>query len=238
MSVEKFRRNFEPQSESKPDAALADLIHRMEDVATDEDLGSSPRERLARQAERSIATHFDDSKEVFADYLAWLDFSDDLSPNELVREAAQRWYETVIGGFGARDVEARERAGTGEDFFALDERQIVGYTLADEKTIDLHVQPARTLSAVEKVRVIKTSFKELAHRMRSRSDLSEVEIINATSWIVAKSPRLMEKLGFTVSGPLGADQQPDDFVHRDKVAWRASITATDFLDRYGDSSLS
>ncbi len=229
MSVEKFQNNIQPQPESDPQ--MAALVGRMRQVMEDSSVDGTPRKHLLAQAEQSIAKHFTDNEEAFADYLAWLEDAHDLPDDELARQAARRWHETVIGEFGPREVEARERADMGEQFVPLDEDNTIGYTVAGE-SLDLHVQSARTLSTVEKVRAIKTALAELSDRLKTEAELSDVAEITATSWIVANNPRLMEKLGFTIDGPVSADDQPDDLAHRGKDAWQAHISIEDFLKKH------
>jgi hypothetical protein len=200
-------------SQKRNEEALEGLAQHMQKTINDKSVEGTPQLKLFSLAEKSVEDNFSDRKESFTDYLEWLKNDKDTPSEELAREAAERWYETVKG-----------------EFF-LDDSHAVGYTKKGE-TIDLHVQKARELSTGEKVRSIKQALIELASRLQTKKELSDAKEIKATSWIVKEKPRLMEKLGFTVDDPISVDKKSNDLEGHDKGVGTARISVEDFLEKY------
>jgi hypothetical protein len=232
MSIESL--NSGEQSQPENDPQMEALVGRMKQVMEDTSVEGTSQERLLAQTEKSINKHFSDDPEAFIDYTAWLEEAKDIPDDELAREAAERWHETVIGGFGAKEVEARERSYLREEATLIKEDNPIYYTLEEDDKLALHVQSARTLSTVEKVRALKESFGELATQLQTKEELVNVKEITATSWIVAKNPRLMKRLGFTVDDLTSEEARPNDIDNPDKEVGRAHISVEDFLKQHTD----
>lgn len=65
----------------------------------------------------------------------------------------------------------------------------------DLKQIDIHIANQKDKPLGEKLRLLREGFRELADFLKHKS---EIEKINATSWIVKEHPKLLERLGFTI----------------------------------------
>ena len=59
-----------------------------------------------------------------------------------------------------------------------------------------------------------------------------IETIEATSWIVAKHPRLLEKFGFTVDGEISKEVRAVHFPGDKSMISKAHISRNDFLKKY------
>ena len=90
--------------------------------------------------------------------------------------------------------------------------KVLGYGYHDGK-VHLHIAPASTMSPVEMLRDVKSGFKALAADLQAKDGLHDAEEITATSWIVAKNPRLLERFGFTVHGKIADDIK--DYIYLD-----------------------
>jgi hypothetical protein len=65
----------------------------------------------------------------------------------------------------------------------------------DGRDLHIHFAPAADLGLAEKMRLVREGFKDLAIAVQNNTDIEEV---SATSWIVAKNPELLKKMGFMI----------------------------------------
>lgn len=100
----------------------------------------------------------------------------------------------------------------------------------ESDTIWLHLAPAKTLSLSEKLALFKQGLQKLAKLLTEKDN---VKNIRATSWIVVQHPKLFERLGFTVEGPISSDDRERYFNEESREVWGAYIDRNDFLTRYG-----
>jgi hypothetical protein len=112
------------------------------------------------------------------------------------------------------------------NFIPLNE--VFSYSL-DEKDLHLHMSPSDDISAVSKVRYIKDGLEKLSEIIKSNK---KIEKISATSWIVAKNPKLLERLGFKNEGPIDEKTRKRDFSGETNPISRATISREEFLSKY------
>ncbi len=79
-------------------------------------------------------------------------------------------------------------------------------------------------------REIEDGLLELSEIVKNNGD---IEQIVATSWITAKNPRLLEKLGFTIVGEISNEERAH-YEDEERPIARAIMTRKDFLVRYGN----
>lgn len=93
--------------------------------------------------------------------------------------------------------------------------------------VHLHVAPAQTLP--DKIALLRGGLKRLASQIVNDQ---RVGSIVATSWIVAEHPRLIERLGFVVDGPIDEQTRKKYFADDSRPISKAHVSREDFLKRY------
>lgn len=94
--------------------------------------------------------------------------------------------------------------------------------------IQIHIDDVKELGLAEKMRLLKDGMKKLALIIQSNPQLKGVF---AASWIVAKNPGLVERLGFNVTGPLEFTPVEGEVLDERPIAG-AYITREEILERY------
>lgn len=116
------------------------------------------------------------------------------------------------------------------DFVPLSEALAFGVS---NGTAHIHLAPSSALGIAALRADVEAGLRELARRLKEDEDLKGVEIIKGTSWIVAKNPRLMERLGFTIDGPISEEERATHFSEESRPVAAAHMDREDFLARYG-----
>ncbi|MDP3882822.1 MAG: hypothetical protein Q8Q48_02080 [Candidatus Staskawiczbacteria bacterium] len=79
-------------------------------------------------------------------------------------------------------------------------------------------------------RLFEQGMQDLAKIAKEREDVVKIE---ATSKLVKKYKRLMENLGFTVTGPINEDLRLEHFSNeKPEEVWHSEISKEDFLNKY------
>lgn len=60
-----------------------------------------------------------------------------------------------------------------------------------------------------------------------------IQRISIASWIVAKTPRRMQRLGFTIGGPVSGAVKQEEFPSETREVATAFMTRAEFLQKYG-----
>ncbi len=97
----------------------------------------------------------------------------------------------------------------------------------EDDHIHLHVNPSETLRLSEKLYLIKDGLRKLKEILRSKENIKEVI---AVSWIVANNPGIMEKLGFTVEGPITPEDKERHLNNDNRDIYFAHISRDDILN--------
>lgn len=79
-----------------------------------------------------------------------------------------------------------------------DLNRLLSCELLNDGELMLHVNYAKDLLISEKIRLFRNGFIELSRLLKNNPWFSSVQLITATSWIVAEHPKMMERLGFTI----------------------------------------
>jgi len=131
---------------------------------------------------------------------------------------------------------------------AIPLNDLVSYYQLSKDHISIHVSGV-DLSLAEKRRQMHDGLQELARSLTVEPNLSEVNVITATSWIVGEYPKIIENLGFTVDTglehPLARTSirryKSRSLVnierkYKDKRPGFAWMGRVEFLQRYADDS--
>jgi hypothetical protein len=97
----------------------------------------------------------------------------------------------------------------------------------------IHLAPAETMGPKQLIRGVSDGMKELARRIQEDEALRDIENVSATSWIVAKNPRLLERLGFEVHGEISDERREEHFAGEERPVWSSSMTREELIKRYG-----
>lgn len=130
------------------------------------------------------------------------------------------------------EFEKRQRAQflTHGDFIPLSEALAFG---VHRDIAHIHLAPANTMGIAGLRADVQTGLRELARRLQEDDALNGVQTVQATLWIVAKNPRLLERLGFTVDGPISQEEREAHFAEDPRDVASAHISREDFIARYG-----
>lgn len=101
----------------------------------------------------------------------------------------------------------------------------------DGETIHIHLAPA---DGIENWRErVLDGFHELAHQVQAHPDeWQNFKRLTATSWIVAKNPGLLTRLGFTIEGPISDEARRKHFAGETRPIARAIMDRQTLLDKY------
>lgn len=115
-------------------------------------------------------------------------------------------------------------AGNDREFININD--LLSYEISGN-LIHIHVVPE------EKVDRGLHKFREcLQNLAKIVNENKDIEIIEATSWIVAKHPKLLEKFGFSVDGEVSEKFRRTYFPGDKSKIFRAHMSRNDFLEKY------
>ena len=107
------------------------------------------------------------------------------------------------------------------------------YAGLSEKSAHIHLAAAHDYMTKERIadfdKEIKNGLKNLAKLIEP---MKNIEKVIATSWIVAKSPKRLEKLGFTIEGEISEEERNKHFKNDTKTIHKASIDRKQFDELY------
>ena len=110
------------------------------------------------------------------------------------------------------------------EFTAINELLSYG---KDEDLIHIHVVPD------QKVENFMTSFRSGMERLAEMIDADKsIKEVTATSWIVAKHPKILERAGFVVDGEIEEVMRKAHFAGEKRTVWKAHISRKDLLKKY------
>lgn len=103
-----------------------------------------------------------------------------------------------------------------------------------EKEAQIHLATARELIKEEGMgnfkKEVENGLIKLAEIIK---DNNSIEKVTATSWIVAKNPMLLEKLGFIIIGEISKEEKEgEEFKDEKRPVARAFMNREDFLNKY------
>ena len=93
--------------------------------------------------------------------------------------------------------------------------------------LHLHIFPVKEREG--KLGLIKEGMRELARIVEANKN---IKVATATSWIVAKNPRMMQTLGFEIEGPIDEGIRKKHFSDDSRPISKAYITRQELLKRY------
>lgn len=162
-------------------------------------------------------------------------FAHDMS--ELFVAAMQYYYSPedmqVAARRRERYIRENARGDAGKEQIVLSPEHMLVCDAPNGETVRIHIRDAETLSLEEKTADFTAGMRALAEKMQHDPSFSAVERVEATSWIIAKGPRMMSRLGFTVdTNPLD-EETMRHFVGEDRPVGRASMMKSDVISRYG-----
>jgi predicted transcriptional regulator len=96
-------------------------------------------------------------------------------------------------------------------------------------TAIIHVAPKGDLKLGAIIKAFRDGLKELARQVKEDERIKEIQ---ATSWIVASNPGLLEKAGFTVEGTIDEKMKTEHFSDENRpVSW-AYMSREKLLEKY------
>lgn len=95
--------------------------------------------------------------------------------------------------------------------------------------VKIHLSSAEGISAIKLRRSVLDGLEKLAQEIKDDEEITEVR---ATSWIVAKNPRLLEKMGFEVEGEIDEELKTNHFSDETRPISTAVMSKEEFLKRY------
>jgi len=99
----------------------------------------------------------------------------------------------------------------------------------DENALHIHVAPNESVGLKEKLELLREGLNKLAIVVDEDPAITEV---TAASWIVAKHPRILESLGFTIIGEVDGEMKKRQFGGETRPVAEAHISRQVLLDRY------
>lgn len=128
------------------------------------------------------------------------------------------------------ETKMRENFVSSSGFIRLNESLSYG---KDHNLVHIHVASSKTMSDWEKYVNLKDGLRKLQEVLKNDKDIEQV---TASSWIVATrgGGRIMEKLGFKVTGEISPEFKEKFFKGEERPVFEAYIDRDDFLkpDRY------
>ncbi len=107
----------------------------------------------------------------------------------------------------------REDILSRESHFGIND--VVYYSLSeDKKEIHINIHNAKSISFGVMMEEFKNGLKEMAQKLQTDPALSEVNDIQARSWIIEKHPNIVKRYGFTLMGVDAASMTREDFINR------------------------
>jgi hypothetical protein len=130
--------------------------------------------------------------------------------------------------------EAQARIAFNEKFIPIN--QLLSYEISrDEKSVHIHIAPNKTTE--QKGNLLMEGLQILANILKEKEN-EDIGTVVATSWFVAKHPRFMTGLGFTVDGPIDKKTRKDYFADDPRAVSRSHMSRTDFLAEHDRSATS
>jgi len=124
------------------------------------------------------------------------------------------------------------KEGSLEQYKFIPLNEILSYGIAGD-LIHIHLEPAEGRSPGEKMELVQQGLRELAKKLIEDHALEGIKTILATSWIVAAHPRIMEKLGFKVEGPIDEKMRREHFADESRPVGYSHMSREQFLELYG-----
>lgn len=98
----------------------------------------------------------------------------------------------------------------------------------DKNLAHIHFQPTHEMGEIKRAKLFIAGLDELVEIIKKKPEIDE---ITATSWLVAKYPEKMEKLGFTLTGPISDEMRQKHFKGDDRPIDGAIMVREEFLKR-------
>ncbi|PIX61905.1 hypothetical protein CO057_02140 [Candidatus Uhrbacteria bacterium CG_4_9_14_0_2_um_filter_41_50] len=166
----------------------------------------------------------------FAEHLAYV--KDDQSRDDLLNNILD-FFAKHVDPDKFEAVERKKFVERG-NFIPLNEILSFG---ADDGVAHIHLAPARAIAPEKRMQLLNGGLRELALRMNTDEQLSEISRVKATSWIVAKMPSIIESLGFHIDGPIDDEIRRLYFPDQKGEIWEAHMDRKEFLEIYLDKDL-
>ena len=99
------------------------------------------------------------------------------------------------------------------------------------ENVFIHLAPARTMGEKEGMHLFTEGLSALAVTLDTLPELRSVKTVEALSWIITEKPQVMERLGFTLDGPVDTQTMNAHFSGETNVS-RAHMERPDFIARY------
>ncbi len=106
----------------------------------------------------------------------------------------------------------------------------------EERIVHIHLSSSRDFMTKDRIEDfnsdLENGLKKLAEIVKSNENIDKVIAI---SWIVAKSPERLKKLGFTIEGEISKEEKEKNWKGEDIPIHSAFMTREYLLERYGNN---
>lgn len=168
---------------------------------------------------RHIFQYLDDPESIIANLKACAKIKNKTDFIEAVFKAGKPIVDLKI-----EKPEVFDRAEEGEEFIKIND--LLSYGITGD-VAHIHVVPDG------KVEKLPSAFKEGAEKLAEIIEKNKtIKIVRAVSWIVAKHPRIMERLGFTLDGEVSEEFRRAHFGDSKQIIHVAHMNREDFLKKY------
>ncbi|MBI4114431.1 MAG: hypothetical protein HY445_01160 [Candidatus Niyogibacteria bacterium] len=198
-------------------------------------LNASPQNKKAETLVSKLSTVFsgipEDKAAKLENIFEELRVTSTESEEDLAHAATTKLYAFITENFTAQEIEARIRSAFVEQGGFIPLNEILSYGIYRNEA-HIHLAPARTKPVRETTELIKQGLSELARKITSDKELRDIDLITATSWIVAKHPKTMERLGFTTEGPITDEMKREHFADETRDVSKCYMSKEELLRLY------
>lgn len=172
---------------------------------------------------RERANILPDNRDLASEIEARIHGSQFGNQEEMAAEIARCLVDIVANTYPSlEDLEKHVRDMTAEKSGWTMINEALSYELY-RNDIFLHVPLMLTKTPFEMVRLFEEGLRTLAHNLTRDEKYADAQRIVGHSWLVAKYPKIVEKMGFTI-----------DSIDQERGSGSASMSRGAFLEKYGE----
>lgn len=194
-------------------------------------LAGLKKEMVDRLA-RTVPDRAEDLKEHFGSIETTKADGSAMTKEEIIDAVSTSLSEFFDANFTAEDLEQVSRKAFVRESGFTELSKLLSFNTRGKEAY-IHLAPGRTMRPKQLINDVRAGLQELAKRVETDESLKDVDSVHATSWIVARHPKLMERLGFTVTGAIEEELRRKRFADDTRDIWHGEISKEDLLRLYG-----
>jgi hypothetical protein len=153
------------------------------------------------------------------------------SDSTLVNYVSDKIMDFIQNNYTPSELEAGEREKFIERGGFTPLNELLSYNINNNEA-HIHLAPARTISNSQKLLLIRDGLHRLASLLATEKSLDNINTISATSTIVESHPKILEKFGFRIDGPINEDLRNREFSGQTKNIRSAHMDKSKFQELY------